>query len=147
VDHKERKLISMAEDQPGPFVKADASTKLALTRTLLAHDRTMLAWVRTATALIGFGFSIQQFFRIARQDTVQPDRLLGPNEFGFLMILIGLIALLLQTLQNHSAIRELRMQYPASAGFQHIPISRAQILAALIALLGLFAIIVIFFRM
>jgi hypothetical protein len=27
----------------------------------------MLAWVRTATTLITFGFSIQQFFRIARQ--------------------------------------------------------------------------------
>jgi uncharacterized membrane protein YidH (DUF202 family) len=56
----------------------------------------MLSWVRTATALISFGFSIQQFFRITRAGAPERDQIVGPDEFGFAMIVVGLLALLLQ---------------------------------------------------
>ena len=58
----------------------------------------MLAWVRTATTLITFGFSIQQFFRIARQVAAASKGLIGPDVFGLTMIIIGLLALLLAVL-------------------------------------------------
>ena len=90
----------------------DAETKLAVERTHLAYDRTMLSWVRTATALITFGFSIHQFFRIASKGTVERTGLIGPHEFGMLMIVIGLVALLLATLEHRSAIHALQAQYP-----------------------------------
>ena len=32
-------------------------------RTRLAVDRTLLAWLRTSVSLIGFGFTIVQFFQ------------------------------------------------------------------------------------
>jgi hypothetical protein len=67
-------------------IKADASTELALDRTLLAHERTTLTWIRTATALVTFGFQRPPVFRIARQGTERADRLVGPTEFVFAMI-------------------------------------------------------------
>jgi len=55
------------------------------------------------------------------------------------MISIGLMALLLATLQNRSALQALAVQYPAKEGYSEIPRSRAVMLAALIAVLGLLA--------
>jgi putative membrane protein len=97
----------------------------------------MLAWVRTATSLITFGFSIQQFFRIARADTPDTGRLIGPREVGLAMIIIGLVALLLATLEHRSAIQALKAQYPTEQSL--LTRSRAGFLAWLIALLGFLA--------
>jgi len=97
----------------------------------------MLAWVRTATALITFGFSVQQFFRIAREGVPEGNGFLGPQEFGLAMIIIGLLALLLATLEHRSAMQTLRAQYPVTEQYPNIPLSRAGMLAALIAILGL----------
>jgi len=91
------------------------------------------------TALITFGFSIEQFFRIAKVGVEESKDLIGPREFGLLMISIGLVALLLATLQNRSAIQALAAKYPAKEGYPEIPHSRALMLAALIAVLGLLA--------
>ena len=120
-------------------VKADAAERLALDRTRLAYDRTMLAWVRTATSLISFGFGIQQFFRIAQPDARQNSDFIRPHQFGLLMIAIGLLALMLATLEHRSAVQALRLEYPVSACYPAIPRSRAAIVAALIAILGLLA--------
>ena len=118
----------------------DASSKLAVERTYLAYDRTMLAWVRTATTLITFGFSIQQFFRIARQDAAASKGLIGPDLFGLTMIIIGLLALLLAVLDHRWAIQTLEAQYPAAEQYPRFPRSRARVLAALIGLLGVLAV-------
>lgn len=124
-----------------------ASNALALDRTLLAHERTMLAWIRTSTSLISFGFSIQQFFRVAKANGEAQARFMGPSEVGSLMMIIGLLALLLAVLEQRAALRELGALYPASAGYPPIPRSRARILAALIGLLGLLALLVRYVRL
>lgn len=72
----------------------DASTKLALERTLLSYERTMLSWIRTATSLITFGFAIYSFHRIATGGVEQNGRFFGPHEFGLLMVSIGLVSLM-----------------------------------------------------
>lgn len=125
----------------------DASTSLAVERTFLAHERTLMAWVRTATSLISFGFSIQQFFRIARANAPIETHLIGPNEFGFLMMAIGLIALAIATVQNRSDLNLLRARYPEPVGdFPLVPRSRARILAALVSLLGILGLLSIMLR-
>lgn len=127
-------------------IKADTSSKLALDRTALAYERTMLSWVRTATSLISFGFSIQQFFRIARASVPESNRLIGPQEFGLMMIVIGLLALLLATLEHRSAIQALKVQYPVTEQYPELPRSRARVTAALIAILGVLALLSMMFR-
>jgi putative membrane protein len=120
----------------------DAKNELSLHRTLLAHERTMLAWIRTATSLISFGFAIQQFFRATKAAGAAPDRLIEPATVGSAMTVIGLAALLLAALEQRADLRELSEHYPVTAGYPPIPRSRARILAALIALLGLCALLV-----
>ena len=54
-------------------MKATADTHFAWVRTRLALERTMMAGLRTATALIGFGFTIVQFFeRLTKIEGVDP---------------------------------------------------------------------------
>jgi len=43
-------------------VRVTAEAHFAWLRTRLAVERTMMAWIRTAASLIGFGFTIVQFF-------------------------------------------------------------------------------------
>jgi putative membrane protein len=134
-DHNERRAA-----------RPDASSKLALERTVLAHERTMLSWVRTATSLITFGFGIQQFFRITRAGASADKGLVGPHLVGSTMIVIGLLALLLATLEHRFAVHALSERYPRAEGYPDIPRSRARVLAALIALIGLLALLSMLFR-
>jgi len=96
----------------------------------------MLSWVRTAVALISFGFSIHAFFLHTGAGQPEKPTLLGPHEFGMMMITIGLLALLLATLEHRSAVEGLRAQYPVTKGYARIPRSRATMLAGLIGILG-----------
>ena len=43
-------------------VRPTADTHFGWLRTRLSVERTLMSWVRTAMALIGFGFTIVQFF-------------------------------------------------------------------------------------
>ena len=119
-----------------PEPHLDANTRLGVERTYLSHERTLMAWIRTSVSLIGFGFSIQQFFRVARANK-PPDELIGPYEFGFLMMVIGLVALSLAVLQNRADLKSMDARYRLSAdGDVLVPRSRARIFAALVAMLG-----------
>jgi putative membrane protein len=92
-----------------------------------------LAWVRTATALITFGFAIQQFFRIARFGTPENKGIIGPDGFGLTMIIIGVLALLLATLDHRWRMLAVQARFPAKEPYR----SGASLLAVLVALLGL----------
>lgn len=119
-----------------PEPHLDANTRLGVERTYLSHERTLMAWIRTSVSLIGFGFSIQQFFRVARANK-PPDELIGPYEFGFLMMVIGLVALSLAVIQNRADLKSMDARYRLSAdGDVLVPRSRACIFAALVAMLG-----------
>jgi putative membrane protein len=127
------------ENQSQPQAPAiDLSTELALHRTRAAYERTMMSWIRTATSLITFGFSIYKFFQL--ETPARPHRLIGPREFALALVSIGLLSLLLATLENRENIRALGAQY---AGKQR---SLAVVVAALISLLGVVAFVTMIFR-
>jgi inner membrane protein YidH len=122
-------------------VSADVSTKLATDRTRLAHDRTLMAWVRTATSLISFGFTIYKFFEyLQEKQTARHEGIFGPRQYGTLMIVIGIVALFLATIQHRRDMIDLRKHHP------EVPYSLATVLAALISLLGILALLAVIFR-
>jgi putative membrane protein len=122
--------------------KLDSSTQLAVDRTRLAYERTLMAWIRTATSLITFGFTIYKFFQIelSKGGTPRSGRLVGPTAFALLMIVIGLVSLLLATLEHRRNLNALNAEYPGGHR------SLARVLAALISLLGLLALFLVLFR-
>jgi putative membrane protein len=63
-----------------------------------------------------------------------------PREFALLMICIGLFSLLMDTLQHRHDLNALRAQYA------DIPRSLGRVVAAMIAILGLLAMIAVIFR-
>ena len=118
----------------------DRSTALAFMRTRAAYERTMMAWIRTATSLITFGFSIYKFFQLEEYRKLEPNRLIGPRQFSLALVSIGLISLLLATIEYRQNMRILRDEYPDSHR------SLAVFVAALLSVLGIVAIVVMIFR-
>ncbi len=124
------------------LTEVDTGTRLAVDRTRLAYERTMMAWLRTATSLISFGFTIQKFFQIENQGSHRFQGVLGPGNFGRLMILAGLVVLVLSTLDHRREMVVLKKQYPAIS----IKRSMATWLSAVIATLGILAMISVMIR-
>jgi inner membrane protein YidH len=81
----------MAEQTPKGAQRLHTATELAFDRTRAAYERTMMAWIRTAASLITFGFSIYKFFQIEAPGRDQQNRLIGPREFAFMLVSIGLV--------------------------------------------------------
>jgi putative membrane protein len=128
-------------DQASPGKSGlDHSTILAFARTRAAYERTMMAWIRTATSLITFGFSVYKFFQIEAPPGAERNRLIGPRQFGLLLVSIGLVSLFLAMLEYRQNVRALGAQY------QHTQRSLAVLVAGLISLLGIVAILLMIFR-
>ena len=108
------------------------ATQLSLERTKLAYERTLLAWTRTAVALISFGFTVHKFFQYLHESgqAVPKPRLLGPREFALSMIGIGLMALVLATLEHRRNLNALRSR------FGYVSSSLAGLFSGLVGALG-----------
>jgi len=95
---------------PGRFeVRMTADSHFSWLRTRLSVERTMMAWVRTAIALIGFGFTIVQFFdRMKEMPGVAPPRFPeAPRYLGLSLIFCGVVALLISIWQYQWGLRYL----------------------------------------
>ena len=131
-------------------VKATASDHFAWLRTRLSVERTMMSWVRTAIALIGFGFTIVQFFeRIKEMPGVAPALIPeAPRYLGLSLILCGVVALLIAIWQYQWGLRYLWSEnFAAIAGVKRGG-QQTPLLAVAIALafIGAFAFCAIVFR-
>ena len=123
-------------------IATDASTRFSFERTLLSHERTQMSWVRTATSLITFGFTIYKFFQFEIGASVQPrtHQVIGPREYAMFMIAIGLVALLIATIQNWQYRQNLRKQH------LEVSLSLSSVVGALITILGLLSMLAAIFR-
>jgi len=91
---------------------------LALERTRIAYERTLTAWVRTGTSLITFGFAVYKFFElkiasINPREGLVKTAMIGPREFGLVLIGIGLLSVLMGTFEHGRALMALHKHYPA----------------------------------
>lgn len=129
-----------------PAAKLPLNTRLALERTRGAYERTLMAWVRTGTSLITFGFAVYKFFQLELAGTTPhhvpliKTTLIGPREFGLVLIGIGLLSLLIGTLEHGRDLRAIRNDYPG------MPVSGTRLIAVLISILGLVASVAVIYR-
>ena len=99
-----------AASNAGRFeVRATATDHFAWLRTRLALERTMMSWLRTATALIGFGFAIVQYLNhLQRTPEARPAYLpTAPEYLGLALISCGVLALLISIWQYFWTVRYL----------------------------------------
>jgi putative membrane protein len=111
------------------------TTQFAMDRTWLAHERTLMAWIRTSTSMISFGFTIYKFFQFEQGRNAANRGLLTPRDFALIIVGIGLVALLIATVQNRIEVAELRKHLGSGKR------SLAVLVAALVSIFGLLVLI------
>jgi len=125
-----------------PEVVEQKETHFSWLRTRMSVERSLLSWVRTATALIGFGFTIFQFFdRFNDMEGVAPARNPGAPVFIALgLVGIGTFALVVAILEYRATVRYLWSgAFEAIAGVRDRPVwTPALLVATLLSLVGLF---------
>ena len=113
----------------------DTSTRLAYDRTYLAQERTQMAWIRTALSLISFGFGIAKFFQYLQEQKGIVQPLLGARTVGQLMIMLGIVCMVIASIQHKKALKVMRDACP------DLPPSLSGAVAGLISVLGILAMI------
>ena len=132
-------------------VRPTAEGHFSWIRTRLSLERTMMAWLRTATALIGFGFAIVQSLNNLREiPAARPaDLPSAPEYLGLALISCGIVALVIAIWQYQWTIR-----YLGGASFASIAgmtkegkKSPLVAVAILLILVGLFAFLSVLLRL
>ena len=127
-DHREAEVPQLA-----------AADRLALERTRIAYNSSVQTGVRTGTTLITFGFSVYKFFQLEATEAPPSGNLVGTREFAVILIVIGLLSIVLGTLEHRRDLRQIRTQY------RDMPRSSAGLIAALVSLLGILALVAVLF--
>jgi putative membrane protein len=132
-------------------VRATAADHFAWLRTRLALERTMMSWLRTATALIGFGFAIVQYLnRLQQTPGARPAYLpTAPEYLGLALISCGVLALLISLWQYFWTVRYLRgASFAPIAGMTKEGMQSPVIAVAILLVgIGLFAFFAVLFRL
>ena len=131
-------------------VKVTADSHFAWFRTRLALERTVMAWIRTSVALIGFGFTIVQFFERlnSMEGVAAASRPFAARYVGLVLIGAGVFALVVTVWQYHAVVQYLwHGDFAKIAGITkspgHTPVYA---IAIVMTLIGVFAFLVVLTR-
>ena len=129
-------------------VRVTSDSHFGWIRTRLSIERTMMSWIRTAVALIGFGFAIVQFFvRFEQMPGARPaDYPNAPRDLGLSLISCGVLALLIAIWQYLWSIRYLwGGTFVPIAGLRregmHTPVIAIAVLLICIGMFAFFAVL------
>ena len=118
------------------------TTELARERSRDANERTLMAWIRTALALIGFGFGVgkvQDFLAMVDSGHLQ-DPIHGARIFGGTFIALGVLAVLMAIIQYRRRLNQIEQEvYVYRSAF---PLS--EVVAVSLLLIGLFGLVYLF---
>jgi putative membrane protein len=124
-------------------VRVTADSHFSWLRTRLSVERTLMSWVRTAVSLIGFGFTIVQFFeRFADMEGVAAAaRPQAPRDLGLMLIAAGMLGLIIALWQYRWVVNYLwGPAFKPIAGLKEKHMSAPAVAAAIVVLLiGAFA--------
>jgi putative membrane protein len=132
-------------------VRVTADTHFGWIRTRLSLERTMMSWLRTATALIGFGFAIVQYLNHLQQTPAARPAYLptAPEYLGLALISCGVLALLILIWQYFWTVRYLwRGSFAQIAGMTKEGMQSPVIAVAILLIcIGLFAFFAVLLRL
>jgi putative membrane protein len=139
------------ESQARFDVQPTVGNHFAWLRTQLGLERTLMAAVRTAVSLIGFGFTVAQFFQRLRGSVLTDAGRMGPDaprNLGLVLIGAGVVSLAIFTWQYHSAHAYLRGEpYKSIAGIAEEPMHSSTYLTSFaVMLIGVAAFVAVFAR-
>jgi len=132
----------MADDHARFEVRVTSDSHFAWIRTRLSVERTLMSWLRTAVALIGFGFTIVQFLerlpKLRESGSIFPE---APRYLGLALIGAGVMALLVSAHQYRQILSYLwGRDFEPIAGLKQAPIQTPLYLITIaMILIGLFA--------
>ncbi|MFC7286762.1 YidH family protein [Herminiimonas glaciei] len=140
-----------AEHEHGRFeVRPTAESHFSWLRTRMSLERTLMSWVRTSTALIGFGFTIVQFFHsnliVANAVPIRHPEM--PRYMGLALIAAGVLALLVALWQYRAFARYLwNRDFAELAGPARAPVETPIFaVATCLLLIGCYAFLAVLIR-
>lgn len=81
-------------EKPAPNLSL-ISTQLSWQRSDLSNLRTLLAWARTAVSMIGFGFTIYNFYKGFLQDLATAGRADSARNLGLALVIAGTLSMII----------------------------------------------------
>ena len=132
-------------------VRTTSDSHFSWVRTRLSVERTMMSWQRTATALIGFGFAIVQYFNHLQQiPGARPAYLpTAPEYLGMALISCGILALVISLWQYLWTLRYIWGEpFTPIAGMKREGMQSPVIAVAILLIgIGVFAFLAVLFRL
>ena len=133
---------------PGRFdVRTTSDSHFGWIRTRLAIERTLMAWIRTATALIGFGFTIVQFLQRLQSSGPEAMRPEAPRYLGLALIVAGIAGLLISIWQYRKLVAYMHSsEFAPIAGVEGFSKTPLLVIAIGLTVIGIFAFGAVFLR-
>ena len=132
-------------------VRPTADSHFGWIRTRLSLERTMMSWLRTAVALIGFGFAIVQYLsHLERIPGERPPYFpTAPEYLGLALIACGVLAIVIAIWQYRWTVHYLwgEMFTPIAGISREGKQSPVMAIAILPICIGLFAFSAVLFRL
>ena len=126
-------------------------TGMSFQRTRMSADRTLMSVMRTSLSLIGFGFTIFQFFEKLKQADALAHAA-APRNFGITLVLLGILMLIGGIVYHANFMLHLRRQREAmmAEGLVHgesgFPVSLTLITALVLLAIGIVAVVSMIFQ-
>ena len=140
----------MVDEHDRFTVKTTSDSHFSWLRTRMSLERTMMSWVRTAVSLIGFGFTIVQFFERfgGMPGVATPSRPQAPWYLGLALIGSGIFALVISIWQYRQTLLYLRSgEFAPLAGLSDRPMQTPLgIVSIILIFIGLFAFVAVLTR-